>query len=735
MYECPKSSTNLRAFKTHVYRNHRSAFTLHKHNALGRKTYNSLFDISKHLKCHLDQNKSIMCPFIDCEARYKIYSSFKSHLSRKHFYHSVVSEKVNDLTKDEESFSSDTNNFVSDNLNDSNFDIDTLETDFETKLKQHVALLLLKAQEKHMLPLSTTQKLLQDFNSLCEMQTDYITDKIKTNVVSLGITANSFLKLNSILKENCISKSIDSLSTNYKRMHYYETELQTFFPIEYPLGSNIFNKTCSFQYVSILSTLKFLLMQDNVFQQVINPIGNSDNNVVSSFNDGKFAKSHLLFSTNQEALQINLFCDEFEVCNPLGVHRKTHKILAFYYILGNIYPEFRSCVDNIQLLILVKSTYVKKFGINMIVEPLIKDLNILASHGISVRDKTFVGSLSFISGDNLGSNMIGGFVESFSNKVNYYCRTCLCTKTEVQNIFSDENISLRTPQNYEQHVTELLTDNTKDSLYGIKRSSPFNSNLFHVTHGLPPDIAHDMLEGVEPYEVSLILTFLIKTGVISLDYINRQIETWPYGPLDSIDRPALIPKKCKISQTAARMWTLLRLLPLMCATIIPEDNLHWKLFIDLKEIIELVFAPILTVDYIAYLRIRINEHLQFFKELYPEKLIIPKQHFLIHYPLHLLNFGPLRNCWTLRFEAKHYYFKKLAVVGQNYKNITLTLANRHQLRQAYQATHSNGYLQCNRLIGTIKEIELVSIQPKTAQVVVKEKKSSWPTLFSFLFLY
>ncbi|GBN16178.1 hypothetical protein AVEN_224538-1, partial [Araneus ventricosus] len=96
--------------------------------------------------------------------------------------------------------------------------------------------------------------------------------------------------------------------------------------------------------------------------------------------------------------------------------------------------------------------------------------------------------------------MIGGFVESFSNKVNYYCRTCLCTKTEVQNIFSDEIISLRTPQNYEQHVTELLTDNSKDSLYGIKRSSPFNSNLFHVTRGLPPHIAHDMLEGVAPYE-------------------------------------------------------------------------------------------------------------------------------------------------------------------------------------------------------------------------------------------
>lgn len=118
------------------------------------------------------------------------------------------------------------------------------------------------------------------------------------------------------------------------------------------------------------------------------------------------------------------------------------------------------------------------------------------------------------------------------------------------------------------------------------------------------------------------------------------------------------------------MWTLLRLLPLMCAAVIPEDNSYWKLFIDLKGIVELIFAPVLTIDHIAYLKIRIDEHVHFFKELFPAKMITPKQHFLIHYPSHMLSFGPLRHCWALRFEAKHYYFKRLAAIGKKFKNIT-----------------------------------------------------------------
>ena len=39
--------------------------------------------------------------------------------------------------------------------------------------------------------------------------------------------------------------------------------------------------------------------------------------------------------------------------------------------------------------------------------------------------------------------------------------------------------------------------------------------------------------------------------------------------------------------------------------------------------------------------------------------------------------------WTIRFEAKHHYFKQLATIIGNFINICFSLAERHQLHQCY----------------------------------------------------
>jgi hypothetical protein len=45
--------------------------------------------------------------------------------------------------------------------------------------------------------------------------------------------------------------------------------------------------------------------------------------------------------------------------------------------------------------------------------------------------------------------------------------------------------------------------------------------------------------------------------------------------------------------------------------------------------------------------------------------------------------GPLVRNWAMRFEAKHSYFKNVAGIVNNFKNIDLSLARRHQALQAY----------------------------------------------------
>lgn len=56
-------------------------------------------------------------------------------------------------------------------------------------------------------------------------------------------------------------------------------------------------------------------------------------------------------------------------------------------------------------------------------------------------------------------------------------------------------------------------------------------------------------------------------------------------------------------------------------------------------------------------RIFVN-HCKKFQVLFPENKLKPKHNFLLHYPMHILNFDPPIRYRCFRFEAKHPLFKK-----------------------------------------------------------------------------
>ena len=47
---------------------------------------------------------------------------------------------------------------------------------------------------------------------------------------------------------------------------------------------------------------------------------------MKDFCDGKSFRAHPLFSTKANALQVFLYFDELETCNPLGSKTKKHKL-------------------------------------------------------------------------------------------------------------------------------------------------------------------------------------------------------------------------------------------------------------------------------------------------------------------------------------------------------------------------------------------------------------------------
>ena len=54
--------------------------------------------------------------------------------------------------------------------------------------------------------------------------------------------------------------------------------------------------------------------------------------------------------------------------------------------------------------------------------------------------------------------------------------------------------------------------------------------------------------------------------------------------------------------------------------------------------------------------------------------------------------GPLVRSWCMRYEAKHHYFKRLAVNIGNFVNIAFSMAKRHQEGLCYRLQSAEGNL-------------------------------------------
>lgn len=253
-----------------------------------------------------------------------------------------------------------------------------------------------------------------------------------------------------------------------------------------------------------------------------------------------------------------------------------------------------------------------------------------------------------------------------------------------QIVFDEDEFEKRNKENYQQHVAL-----NEGSMTGIKQDSCLNSlEYFHVTENVCVDIMHDVLEGVAPLEVKLLLRqYIYEEKLLSLEQLNDRMMSFDYGYSNDKNKPSVIlnlkTSETAVRQTAAQMWCLLQILPFLLGDLVNPGSLHWQLFILLREICNIIFAPTVSTGLAVYLKQLIIDHHKLFKELYPGKNLIPKHHFMVHYPSMLVQFGPLSRLWCMRFEAKHNPLKRQAHVVCNFKNVSKTLAYKNQVQQMH----------------------------------------------------
>lgn len=371
-----------------------------------------------------------------------------------------------------------------------------------------------------------------------------------------------------------------------------------------------------------------------------------------------------------------------------------------------------------------KTDDVKTYGYDQIFEPLPKDLKTLEELGVYVPllGESVKGTVLSVVADNLGAHSVAGFMQSFS--VEYCCRFCTGKSTDIQlHSVASGAFSLRTKELHQAHVKQA--QDTGTGFCGVKKECVFTKNLSHFNgiFGSPPDLAHDVFEGIIPVELAHCLTVLISRKLFTLADLNNAILKFPYKWADKTNKPHVVSQSFSSSKSvggnAHENWSLLRFLPFLVGSLVPEDEPAWLVLMDLKDITELIVAPVHSDDSLAFLESKITEHRQRYKELFPDIKLLPKHHYLEHYPQMIRLFGPIVGQWTMRFEAKHSFFKQVIRHTSCFKNVPLSLASKHQMMIAYHL--SAPFLSKSDLeVSAISTLPVDLLKEEIAQVIRKK---------------
>lgn len=698
-----------------------------------------------HLVVHeKTRNFAAKCLFPPCSSSYVTVRNLKDHLRRKHKF--FMRSKVVCGNIDEPSTSSHGEGLLLRNVsaelpsdaniddgNDNRSDISQLsdqdiisgdaaegrdviagmnrphEGNREENLTKQIGKMLIELREENNLTSKAMAAVTEKMEDIVELTVKATSRRVSRYLEQMEQPGPPGLQ-DMLLNDVDIKPVLHSLNSQKKLEKFARSDLHYIPPTECILGYNEKHKPETVQYVPIKETITWLLSFDDIFRYALTDAQSQDD-FLRDICDGQLYRCHPIIS-QPGALFIILYMDEFTLTNPLRVHSKQHKLLGMYFQLGNIPPERRSLLDSILLVSLCRSVDAKKHGMATVFQWLIQDLQNMARNGITINQNGLEINLKcdvllFVS-DNLGAHQIGGFIEAFN--IQFPCRFCLVSKEELQSGLTGPK---RTPDTHDAQVASVKQSPYLSSSCGIKGPS-FMSDLphFHCTTGLPSDIAHDLFEGVARETVSEVVRHCVVSGYFELQELNRRVEIMPYTSTDKCDKPNVIPASFEVKQTFSQMWCLFRLLPIMIGEYVPADDALWNMYLGLRTVVEYMCARKITKTQVEVLRQLIRQFIADRRHVLPNLPIKPKHHYMLHYCDQILQFGPLVHVWTLRFEAKHNQLAQIWKPSQCSKNISKSLANRHQFRYALHTDRNYFKPQ----LATIHKGKLVTLRD-TAPVI------------------
>ncbi|XP_028455078.1 uncharacterized protein LOC114569461 [Perca flavescens] len=274
--DCPCVFKTWNSLLTHLSRNHNNTlkqsdiFTAFSCHLCGCSELGTEHDYFVHISHHLKNNETVTCMFKGCEYKSNVYSTFKSHKSRKHGLHSLVDFKDGVVTRTGEPDVSNSEEFCDESQSD--IDLDKSKDQPEI-IEQKIAAVLLKLENIFHVPSAAIDELLEEFQyllstaSLCSTR-NVIHDTL--NSYKLQVDQSVIEELASALcTSNPVYKSIGKgcpLATSFKRKKYYKDNFQVVEPIEYILDDKTKR---TLQYVPLLKFLKQLFTNDQILNKAL----------------------------------------------------------------------------------------------------------------------------------------------------------------------------------------------------------------------------------------------------------------------------------------------------------------------------------------------------------------------------------------------------------------------------------------------------------------------------------
>ena len=653
-------------------------------------------------KCHFKlihpnvQPKRFECKEADCARFFSTHKSLLKHLRVDHRDRVVHRDRVAEIeTAPSAPIPLDEENSCDNVFDGSEIGCDNTQksNDFCSAIRTQIDTFVAKLYGNPKIPRSYVQSIIDDVNQIfCVNLVGHVKDSVNKTLRDCGASDEQKSDINAEFQ--LIQESFAHMSSDYLRLKYFMESGNYIPPQPYEIGeedvakpsingSLLKKKKVYGQYIPLDKVfVKYFELPDSLSSILtyIDFLKNNDSCIENYMQCRHWKAKVSKYKCDDIVLPLHVYYDDFQCNNSLGSHAE--KLGAVYVSLPCLPPECQGTVDNIFLALLFHTSY-RSYGDDKVFAPLIKLLIFLEEEGILIETAEGMKRIYFVTGlllgDNLGANSLGGFVECFT--ATYFCRFCKTPRSQTLTQAVEDRSLLRDELFYNDDVA--LENPT---LTGIKKSCILNAlPSFHITSNYSVDLFHDIAEGCCHYVMLHVLGHCVPK-YFSVEDLNNRIRLFDYGKCESNRIPLLshdFISKTKLKMTGSETTLFVKLFGLLIGDRVPQADPYWRLYLKLRDLMDSCFCRVIYSNSSIKLRVLVEEFNKMYVSVTKDTLKA-KFHNLVHYATILDESGPLELASTKRYESKHRTLLIPAHATMSRKQITLTVAIKHQLNMCYR---------------------------------------------------